>query len=50
MRNGTKIIANAGGFDPVGAAELTADVCRDLGLKGMKLPMSPGPTYLTRSG
>ena len=42
MRNGTKIIANAGGFDPVGAAELTAEVCRDLGLKGVKIAYVTG--------
>jgi Acyclic terpene utilisation family protein AtuA len=37
IKNGTKIIANAGGFDPEGAAKLTIEVCRDLGLKGVKV-------------
>jgi hypothetical protein len=37
VRNGTKIIANAGALDPEGAARLAVDVCRDLGVKGLKV-------------
>ena len=42
IRSGTKIIANAGGFDPVGAATLTAQVLRDLGLKDVKIAYTTG--------
>jgi hypothetical protein len=42
VKNGTKIIANAGGFDPVGAANLAVEVCRDLGLKGVKIAYATG--------
>lgn len=42
VKNGTKIIMNAGGFDPHGAGEVARDVCRDLGLKGVKIAYSTG--------
>ncbi len=42
IRNGTKIIANAGGFDPVGAGELAAEVCRSLGLKNVRIAYVTG--------
>ncbi len=42
IRNGTKIIANAGGFDPVGAAQRAAEVCRDLGLEGVRIAYATG--------
>jgi hypothetical protein len=46
VRNGTKIIANAGGFDPVGAATLAAETCRDLGLRGVKIAYTTGADVL----
>jgi hypothetical protein len=42
VKNGTRIIMNGGGFDPVGAAKLAAEVCRDMGLKGVKIAYATG--------
>ena len=37
IKNGTKIIANAGGLDVEGAARLAAKICRELELPGVKI-------------
>ena len=36
-KRGTRILANAGALDPEGAAKLTAEVCRDLGYRGVRI-------------
>ncbi|MCO5092916.1 acyclic terpene utilization AtuA family protein [Bosea sp. (in: a-proteobacteria)] len=46
IRNGTRIIANAGGFDPDGAGMLAAEICRELGLKDVKIAYSTGGDVL----
>jgi hypothetical protein len=42
IRSGTKIIMNGGGFDPHGAGEVARDVCRELGLTGVKIAYTTG--------
>lgn len=42
VKNGTRIIANGGGFDPEGAAAMAVEVCRELGLKGVKVAFATG--------
>lgn len=41
-KNGTKVIMNGGGFDPQGAGETAIEVCRELGLKGVKVAYATG--------
>jgi hypothetical protein len=42
IKNGTKMIFNGGGFDPEGAAQMAAEVCRELGLTGVKIAYASG--------
>ena len=42
IKNGTKIIANAGAADTQGAAELTVKICRELNLAGTKVAYALG--------
>ncbi|MET0606953.1 MAG: acyclic terpene utilization AtuA family protein [Beijerinckiaceae bacterium] len=41
-KNGVTMIANAGALDPEGAAHLTVEVARDLGLKGLRIAYVAG--------
>lgn len=41
-RNGTTILLNAGALDPEGAGKLAAEVCRDMGFKGVRIAYVSG--------
>lgn len=49
-KNGTKIITNMGAANPLGAAQLTARIGRELGLSGFKVAAVTGDDVLDRIG
>lgn len=49
-KNGTKIVTNMGAANPMGAAQLTARIARELGLSGFKVAAVTGDDVLDRIG
>ncbi|WP_422026628.1 acyclic terpene utilization AtuA family protein [Roseovarius sp.] len=49
-KNGTKIVTNMGAANPMGAAQLTARIARELGLSGLKVAAVTGDDVLDRIG
>lgn len=49
-KNGTRIVTNMGAANPVGAAQHTARIARELGLSGLKVAAVTGDDVLDRIG
>jgi len=49
-RNGTKVVTNMGAANPLGAAQHTARIARELGLTGLKVAAVTGDDVLDRIG